>query len=187
MSFKLYHNGDPFRGGHRDLHFEIPALGVKDLYDSYYYLDNKGFEVPESFLKDVASSMKYILQKYLDQLLVVIRNIKVFDEKFIPIGLYDEYTTVLNLKRLNNRRFEMSFGWVRINGFGVSVSDINSFQLGGNTYNMDTKIVIVQEEKIIASLKESIQNIQNTKIIDSSPKNILPSKGVTFIYKNEEE
>ncbi len=183
--FSLWHNGDPNSGGRGDLCVASPCLDFKECFDSYYILGDLTIPIPTNKPKGLIENIKLRIPFVINQLINLVKNLKLGDTKYFPIGLSDQYSDCLRLKSKDTHSIEIAFGSTRIEGYNVGFANISLYNPGENEFNLKNGPCIVGKKELIESLEASIENIETMKIVESTPKRKTYS-GVTFIYNHKD-
>ena len=193
MIFKLYHNGDQYSGGHNDLFFEIPKLGLKFCYDSYYILLNERIKIPKGSGDNIVIAIKYKLEWLFNIWIKAINLVTVNKPIFFQIGIFDEYSDSLRVEIINKDEIKLTYGYVRREHWEIdekfSVDAYYNFLIpkAEASFNIYKHPFVVKKSDLIDTLFQCITLVKSVFIAETSPRHKLPPTGVTFMYKNEEE
>jgi hypothetical protein len=116
---------------HSDLKLEIPILSINKLLDSYWFIENDNFSIPENKRNNFQLRIQHILNEFIRNCISRISSLENGETFAIPIGVWDECTEYLIVEKIDTENLILKYGWSEKGG-------VNLYSLSQEYFYIDT-------------------------------------------------
>ncbi|MFM9947360.1 MAG: hypothetical protein ACKV1O_05425 [Saprospiraceae bacterium] len=167
IRFTIKFNPVPPYGGHRDLWLEIPHWDISRCYDSYYFALADGPPLPDNVRADSLEATKYKLLHYLNSWPKRLDRLQTSEMLFFHVGLWDECTEGLMIRKTDIDIFELNLGTILKGGHWIDPLRLDMFDPREAKTVAGRAPLQVTYGDLIATIETSVTAINHTVIIVS--------------------
>jgi hypothetical protein len=154
----------PPYGGHRDLWLMIPQWELARCYDSYYFALSDTIPLPDYVKKGSLEATKYKLLYYLGNWSKHLYNLKISEQIFFHLGLWDEYIEGLVIRKTEVDVFELSLGDIMIEGCAIDPLRLDTLMPNEVKAASNRSPIQVLQTDFISAIEASVVGITNVVV-----------------------
>ncbi len=123
--------GNNKKNAHSDLKLEIPLLSINKSFDSYWFIENDNFSIPENKRNNFQLLIQHILNEFIRNCISRVLSLEKGETFAIPFGVWDECTEYLIVDKIDAENLILKYGWSEIGG-------VNLYSLSQEYFYIDT-------------------------------------------------